>query len=309
MEKQNKVADVKDAEKKAPQTKPFVPPAEAAKIRPAAPAFKIVSAKQRKRYLNALIYGDYGVGKTTLSATAAEVPEMQRAIFVSAEAGDESIKDFDLDIVDISNFAQFARVHEFLRLHCRLRDAWVEAKDEESLLKLKKLEAMFTGADVEDINEPNIYKTVIVDSLTEVQKYCMYQLLGIQVGSFALDMEPETPQWAEWGKSAEMIRLLVRSFRDLPMNTIFVCARAEDQDHAKRYHYKPLLPGKLANEVQAFFDVVGYLIAAPTEGGDMHRRLWLEPGQTFQAKNRFRNFDGRYLDNPSMADLVKFKLV
>jgi hypothetical protein len=136
----------------------------------------------------------------------------------------------------------------------------------------------------------------------------MYQLLGIKIGEFELDIPPDQPEWSEWGKSAEMIRLLVRSFRDLPIHTIFVCARGEEQDQTKRYHYAPLLPGKLANEIQGFFDTVGFMVAGPMEGGGMLRRLWLEPGQTFKAKNRFTNFKGSYLDNPTMADLMKLSM-
>ena len=278
------------------------------KPKPAKPAFKITSAKKRKRYLNALFYGDYGVGKSYLVATASEVPEMREVLYVNAEGGDESIKDFDLDIVDIEDYSQFARVHEFLRVHCKYRDAYQNEGDQEAKEKLKKLEAKFKFLDPADIDEPALYNTVAIDSLTEVQKYCMYQLLGIKVGEFALDIAPDQPQWDEWGKSAEMMRLLVRTFRDLPINTLFVCGQSENQDDRKRFCYNPLLPGKLANEVQGFFDVVGYMIAAPTEGGEMLRRLWLEPGQTFKAKNRFKDFTDRYIDNPSMADLAGYTL-
>jgi len=308
MEEKNQVAQP-GVKKAAPVMSAAAPPASpipTAAPKQAAPAFRIEAAKQRKRYLNFLVYGDYGVGKSYLIGTASEVPEMKDVLYISAEGGDLTIEGFDLDIVPVYNYAQFARVHEFLRLHCKYRDAYREgntvAKE-----KLIKLEAMLRGVDEGSIKEPKLYNTVGVDSLSEVQKYCMYQLLGIKVGEFSLDIEPETPQWAEWGKSAEMIRLLVRSFRDLPMHVLFVCARAEEQDHQKRFHYKPLLPGKLANEIQGFFDVVGYLMAAPTEGEGMHRRLWLEPGQTFQAKNRFTDFKERYLDDPSMSKLISIK--
>ena len=276
--------------------------------KPAAPAFKIESAKKRKRFGNYLFYGDYGVGKTTLAASASEVPEMKNVIFINAEAGDESIKHLDIDIVNISNYSQFARVHEYLRLHCKYRDAWLNDKDKGAYDKLVQYEATLKGAEVEDVGEPTIYHTVVIDSLTEVQKYCMYQLLGIQVGEWALDMAPDSPEWGEWNRSAEMIRLLVRTFRDLPLHTIFVCGQASEQDHQKKYHRQPLLPGKLANEVQGFFDVVGYMVAGPTEGGEMHRRLWITPGETYRAKHRFVGFDGKYIDHPSMADLAKLKL-
>lgn len=282
------------------------------KPKKAQPAFQIKSAKKTKRYLNALFYGDYGVGKSTLVASAAEVPEMKDVLFISAEAGEESIKDFDLDLVPIGNYSQFARVHEFLRVHCKHRDIYQgdqPGDKEQSKQKLIELETMFKGLEEDEIpDEPTLYYTVCIDSLTEVQKYCMYQLLGIKVGEFSLDIPPDQPQFQEWGQSAEMMRLLVRTFRDLPLNALFVCGQSVEQDHQKRYNYKPLLPGKLANEVQGFFDVVGYYVAAPQEGGDMMRRLWLEPGTTFNAKNRFRDFNHRYIDYPDMAKLAQYTL-
>lgn len=255
-----------------------------------------------RRWRNFLFYGDYGVGKTTLAASACEVPEMLDVIMASAEAGEMSVEEVypELDVVPITAYNQFARFHEFLKLHCKARDEGNEDY-------LRKLEARFRGVPESEIEKPRKYRTVIVDSLTEVQKYCMYQLLGIKVGEFALDIEPEQAQYAEWNKSAEMIRLLVRTFRNMPIHTIFVCARAVEQDEAKRFHYSPLLPGKLASEVQGFFDVVGFMVAAPNEGGDIQRRLWLVPGKTFQAKNRL-NFKGSYIDNPKMADLMKYSL-
>jgi len=306
MERTSKVAGTGTADPVA--TKTTVKPPEQEAPKPAAPAFTIVAAKARKRYSNSLFYGDYGVGKSTLAASASEVPEMGHVLYINAEAGDESIKGFDLDLVDVQNYSQFARVHEYLRLHCQLRDRWVNHSDEEARKKLIRYESILKGIPEKEIEKPTLYHTSVIDTLTEVQKYCMYQLLGITMGEWALDLAPDNPEWAEWGKSAEMIRLLVRTFRDLPINTIFVCGRSEEQDQQKRFHYKPLLPGKLANEVQGFFDVVGYMVAGPTEGGGMHRRLWLEPGQTFKAKNRFRDFTDRYIDNPTMADLVKFTL-
>jgi hypothetical protein len=220
MEKKNQVAGtstnikppVKDAtaEQKTKLTSKVTPasPIPTAPPKPAAPMFKIESARQRQRYLNFLVYGDYGVGKSYLVATASEVPEMRDMIYINAEGGDLTIENFDLDIVSVYNYGQFARVHEFLRLHCKYRDMF-RAGDPTAKQKLIKLEATLRGIDERDIESPKLYYTVGVDSLSEVQKYCMYQLLGIKVGEFALDVEPETPQWAEWGKSAEMIRLLV----------------------------------------------------------------------------------------------------
>lgn len=225
---------------------------------------------------------------------------MLDGLFIDAESGDMSIEDSLLDVVHVSKYSQFARVYEFLKLHCRAREM-------DDTAALAKLEGQFRGRYVDgvfvpaEVTTPKRYHSVIIDSLTEIQKMAMYQLMGVTIGDVALDMEPDNPQFKEWGQAAEMIRLLVRSFRDLPMNVLIVCAEQVVQDEKKQMHKLPALPGKLAKEIQGFLDMVGYLVSAPNEQGIISRRLYLQPGRTYDAKNRFKHYDGAYIDNPSMA--------
>jgi len=290
---------------KAPTATKVAPEVTAAAVaqvtKPAPPAFKI-GAPTRDRWLKMMVYGPYGAGKTWLSATAREVEAMKDILLIDAEAGTLTIAGWPIDVISINSFDQFARVHEYLRLHCRFRDG-------KNVEKQKELEAKYRGVALDKIKTPRQYRTVIVDSLTEVQKYCMYQLLGIKVGEVALDVESPRPEWAEWGKSSEMMRLLVRSFRDLPMHVIFVCAEQRQQDETGRYHYLPALPGKLAGEVQGFLDVVAYLRSSlPTEKSDqVRRRLFIQPGATYDAKDRYHAgaMALPYIDEPTIAKFIE----
>jgi hypothetical protein len=242
-----------------------------------------------------MVYGVPGSGKTTLAATTADVPHMRDVLMIDAESGSLSISDRnDLDIIRIANYTQMSKVHEYLRLHCRHRD-------ENNLDGLRQLESRVRGVDVQN---PRKYRTVIIDSLTEVQKYCMYHIMGVRIGDRQLDVEPDTPEFKQWGQSSEMIRLLVRSFRDLPMNVIFVASEMTTEDEAKRQLRSPNLPGKLSSEVQGFLDVVGHLQVAPGEEGKVQRRLYLQPGRTFQAKNRFASLKVAYIDSPNIGELI-----
>jgi len=272
-----------------------LPKADAPTARPA-PAFRVESVKREHRYIKGMIYGPYGTGKTVLASTAQDVPGMADVLFIDAEAGGMSISNrHDIDTIRINSYKAITQVHEYLRAHCRYRD-------EGNTEKLLDLEETVRG---ERPKTPKQYRTVVLDSLTEIQKYLMYQLLGVEIGTQRLDREMEQPQFAEWGRNSEMIRLLVRSFRDLPMNVLFICSDQVVEDERKMQHRRPNLPGKLANDVQGFLDVVGYYASTKTPKGETLRRLLLQPTERIQAKNRFSTAKVDYLDNPTMADVMK----
>lgn len=124
-----------------------------------------------------MIYGEYGVGKTRLCGTAVEVPTMNDILLIDAESGtltlvDDALPFHNIDVVSVKSYRQVAKVHEFLRLHCQLRDR----NDKESVAKLIEIEERLKG---EDVKEPKRYRTVILDSLSEIESLCMNQLLGI----------------------------------------------------------------------------------------------------------------------------------
>ena len=282
-----------------------------------------------------MIYGDFGDGKTWLVGSSIFVPEMRDILYLSLEGGEKGLREIvkicrkmDIDpnrhmlVVPISTFKQYSNVYEFIKLHIRFRD-------NDDIINLRRLEAQVRGkiknAEGETvvvtqevmkddalleklIPEPKKFHTVVTDSLTEAQKYCMYQILGIDPLTQKIDAEPDAAVWGDWGKSREMVQFLVRRFRDLPMHSWFVCGRDIDQDATKKFHYGPLLPGQLANDVRGLVDIVGYLTKIPQEGGAVIRRLYLEGGNygniCIAAKHRFGTaLKGLYVDNPTMKTL------
>ncbi len=248
------------------------------------------------------MYGDYGVGKTYLSGTASLVPEMRDVLIIDAESGDLTLNTepaFEaIDHVRVEHYRMVARVHEFLKLHCKIRD-------DGDMDKLRKLEAHFKGVDVGDIDEPRQYNTVIIDSLSEVETFCMYQLLGIS-DTTKLDEETASPEWAEYKRNHSMIQRLVRNFRDLPMHVILTCARNFTQDEMKKFSYSPAMTGKLSNIVQGFVDMVGYLVTGQAdEEGNIPRRLYVQPSGRHAAKCRFSGYKKPFFENPTVGDIIK----
>lgn len=275
-------------------------------------------------WFSMLIYGDFGVGKTYLAGSSVLVDDYSDVLYIALEGGEKGLKQLiktgkkqSIDVakrmlvIPVSTYKQYANIYEFLKLHVKFRDA-------EDVVQLRRLEGQIRGftpdickddAQLEKlIPVPKKFKTVITDSLTEAQKYCMYQILGIDPLKQRIDEEPDQAQFQDWGRSREMIQFLVRRFRDLPINSIFICGQDTDQDTAKKWYYTPLLPGKLAGDVRGLVDTVGYYVTLPQEGDNISRRLILVGGtygnMHIAAKHRFGDsLQKNWIDNPTMQDI------
>jgi hypothetical protein len=256
-----------------------------------------------------LVYGGYGSGKTRLMGTAAAVPHMQDVLFINAEAGDTTISTEEdaltaadkehIDTVRVSSYKTLARVHEFLKVHCMFRDLPFE----EGEPKLKALEVrLFPQADP---NKPaRRYQTVIIDSVTEVETFSMYSLLGI-TDATRLDEETQAAEWAEFKKNNTQMLRMVRAMRDLPVNLLLTAAASYVQNEAKQFIYQPALTGKLAKQIQGFMDVVGFLHVVPGENGVRIHRMLAHPTPRVDAKCRFSNFKLPYWDNPTQRTILE----
>jgi hypothetical protein len=258
----------------------------------------ITPVSRTERWLNVLVYGEYGVGKTRLAGSSALVPEMNDVLFLNVEAGDLSLAEFpNILKVDVNRYSTLARAYEFLRMHCQLRDS--NAPPE----KLLEHQSRYFPPEVLQ-GKPKVFRTVILDTLTEVAKYVMYQLLSVDVGAKRLDVEPESPEFKEWNQSTEMVRLLIRSLRDLPMHVILVCSQKEEEVRPGLMKAGLNLSKALAKEIPGFLDVVGYMTSGITEQQTIERRLFLESGRNWMAKHRFGQLQQSFLINPEMKDLL-----
>jgi hypothetical protein len=291
---------------------PVKPQATAQAIRPA--AFKIREVQRRERYLKLLVYGNYGTGKTYLAGTASEVASMGDILMINAESGDLTLDAFTgIDEITVREFRTLARVYEFIVQHCKYRDAGAD----EQLWALQN--SLFDGMS----DRLRRYRTVIVDSLSEIEKLALNQVLGI-TDSTKLDDNPDAAEWKEYKQNHTLVIRMVRAFRNLPMHIIFTCAESFVQDETKKMKYQPALTGKLAKEVQGFMDMVGYLVAAqkaapmspqqvaqaaadPNDTGPQSRRLYVTPSAQgkFDAKHRYVNFKGTHFDDPSILKILQ----
>ena len=139
---------------------------------------EVKPVQERSQYFNMLIYGDSGTGKTTLAGSADEVPEMRPVLFVDIEGGTESLR------------------HSYPEVETVRVTTWKEMQNVYNVL-------------YEGNHE---YKTVVLDSLTEIQKFNMYTIMESVVQKRP-DLDPDVPSMREWGKNLEQLRKMVRGFR------------------------------------------------------------------------------------------------
>lgn len=212
----------------------------------------VTETEAEQEYINVLIYGDSGVGKTVLSGSASVVPELSPVVVLDIEGGTRSLEKRypNAKKIRITSFSQLEKVY----------------------------------VDLRDKNHG--FKTVVIDSLTEARAFGMYEIMKRALQNDP-DRDPDLPGIGEWGKSAEQTKRLIRAFRDLPMNTIFVCLATTDQDKKGRRLTKPSLPGKMGAEVAAFLDVVLYMYRKEDPDTEEVKRYLLSSfTDEFVAKDR-----------------------
>lgn len=238
---------------------------------------EIRKVEDRTAGLNILIYGDSGVGKTILAGSADAVAEMSPVLVIDIEGGTESLKHSypGVDVVRVETWDQMQAVYN-------------------------ELHAGKSG-----------YKTVILDSLTEIQKFNMYYIME-RAAKKNPNQDTDVPSMREWGINLEQCRKLVRAFRDLPMNAIFTALAKDDRnDRTGITTTKPSLSGKLAGEVAAFVDVVGYYYVRQAvdpndkEKVTYHRRLLTATTEQFIAKDRSGKLP-QVIVNPTMQSIFDY---
>jgi hypothetical protein len=218
------------------------------------------------------IYGGSGAGKTTLAASAMEVPDMNPVLHLNIENGTQSIKDIypDLDIIDIGQFKQLQSVYNEL----------------------------YKGQDF-DAQTCAGYRTVILDNLTEGQKKGMEHIFqaeklaatGINFTEFVM----ATFANGGWNQSSEQMRKLIRAFRELPCYVILVAWETDIEKSETRHKWTPAFTAKLAGEMPGMVNDV-YRLSVDRNG---NRVLQTGLSGDVVAKDRTRKLPHK-LESPTM---------
>ena len=121
------------------------------------------------------------------------------------------------------------------------------------------------------------FKSVVIDSLTEVQKRLVDDIAGV-----------DQPTLQDWGTIGRNLEDMIRKFRDLtfhetnPISVVMLCL-----SHLRDNETRPYLKGAIELSLPAFVDVVGYLYTeASTIDNRTERRMLVEPANKIIAKDR-----------------------
>lgn len=131
------------------------------------------------------------------------------------------------------------------------------------------------------------YKTFALDSISEINDIIINELSAGKWQMYQAD-------W--WVLGKRMVDML-RKFRDLPMNIIFVSHETTVNDDERVVKYVPMLSGKTTMKIPGFFDVV-WRIYVNDKG---EHKMWVEPRHDLVTKTR-----GRYITNDTPLNFAEW---
>lgn len=192
--------------------------------------------------LKILSYGKTGTGKTYFCGSATR---LGKTLVVSCESGLLTIKDREFDTLPVKTWSDF-------------NEAW-------NIVSKVKGE----------------YKTIILDSITEVQRLLMDHIAPGK----ALELQ-------QWGEVELKMHKVIRSYRNLDNNVIITALAKESKDDVLgSTSVMPMVKGSLAQNIGAYFDCVFYHFAHVTEDRETGNKvtqykMLTQNDNRFIAKNR-----------------------
>jgi len=143
------------------------------------------------------------------------------------------------------------------------------------------------------------FKSLIIDSISELQVKCMDQIAG-----------KNQMQMQQWGELLRHMGALLRDLRDLtmhataPLEAVVLTAMARPGQDGR---LRPYLQGQLAIQAPYFYDVLGAINVEtvanpdPTQPAYKARRMYVERTDQFEAGERVQGRLGKVVEQHDMG--------
>ena len=155
-------------------------------------------------WMNDIFYGEPGAGKTHLFGTCEDDESFLPALLIDIDGGTDTLR--HRTKIDISP----------------------------PIRSMTDLQALYK----EVAAEPDYYKAIGIDNLTELQKLDMNEIMleAKRTASNPDNVNIYVPSQREWGICQEHMRIIIRAFRDLPCHTICLAHIEDKQDQLTLKH-------------------------------------------------------------------------
>jgi len=142
------------------------------------------------------------------------------------------------------------------------------------------------------------FKSLIIDSLSELQEKCMESLVGRS--------QMKTQDWGDLGR---MFTGMMRDMRDLtthptnPLEAVVLTAMTKEKDGKMA----PYLQGKSGTVGPYLFDLVGYLVIEtypnpdPTQPPIRYRRMYIDSNERYVAGERVQGKLGSIVEQGDLS--------
>lgn len=244
-------------------------PAPIEKIDELRALLQVVPPDQVVDWLNLLIYGDPGVGKTYFLGTALDHVMTKPALVLDVEGGITTLrKRKDLDVKRIRSLDELDDVYT---------KVWRSMK-----------------------NGKVLYNTICIDSGTELADLTMKTIMDLAYNANPDKVHKDVPSPREWGILRSQMRKITRAFKDLPCNFIMTATLGQRQDEGQPIAFFPGFGGKLQREIPGFMDIVGMMTAdADPVTGVITRKIQVQGTKRVVAKDRTSSLGGM-VEEPSI---------
>ena len=189
-------------------------------------------------HVKALLHGNSGAGKTWASVSAPSP-----IVLLTEANGMASIKNANPDAI-VVHAKDMGVVREFFQ---------------------EAMSGTFSDAGC---------KTIVVDSLTEIQRMMRDEIMVGRQNYADFSMK-------DWGELTERMRRFVRILRDVPYHVVATALSQVSEDDGGVRHIVPQFQGRaIGNEIAGYFSLVGYVHKREVEtqegGKEILRRTMLE---------------------------------